>query len=38
MTPEMIRKARNNARKGGYGNVEFRLGEIEDLPMESNSR
>jgi arsenite methyltransferase len=32
MTPEMIEKARENARKGGYGNVEFRLGEIEHLP------
>lgn len=33
MTPEMIEKARENARKGGYGNVEFRLGEIEHLPV-----
>lgn len=33
MTPEMIEKARGNARKGGYGNVEFRLGEIENLPV-----
>ena len=32
MTPEMIEKARGNARNGGYGNVEFRLGEIEHLP------
>jgi arsenite methyltransferase len=32
MTPEMLDKARGNARKGGYGNVEFRLGEIENLP------
>jgi SAM-dependent methyltransferase len=32
MTPEMIEKARANAKKGGYGNVEFRLGEIENLP------
>jgi arsenite methyltransferase len=32
MTPEMIEKARENARKGSYGNVEFRLGEIEHLP------
>ena len=29
MTPEMLDKARQNARKGGYANVEFRLGEIE---------
>jgi len=33
MTPEMIAKARENARKGGYTNVEFRLGEIEHLPV-----
>lgn len=37
MTPEMIDKARENARKGGYGNVEFRLGEIENLPAADNS-
>jgi SAM-dependent methyltransferase len=33
MTPEMISKARANAEKGGYRNVEFRLGEIENLPV-----
>jgi ubiquinone/menaquinone biosynthesis C-methylase UbiE len=33
MTPEMIDKARENARKGKYQNVEFRLGEIENLPV-----
>lgn len=33
MTPEMIDKARKNARKGKYSNVEFRLGEIENLPV-----
>ncbi len=33
MTPEMVEKARENARKGGYANVEFRLGEIENLPV-----
>jgi ubiquinone/menaquinone biosynthesis C-methylase UbiE len=33
MTPEMIAKARANAAKGGYTNVEFRLGEIEALPV-----
>jgi arsenite methyltransferase len=33
MTPEMISKARANADKGGYQNVEFRLGEIENLPV-----
>ncbi|HUW50497.1 MAG TPA: arsenite methyltransferase [Sulfuricella sp.] len=33
MTPDMLSKARGNARKGGYNNVEFRLGEIEHLPV-----
>ncbi|MFT3780507.1 MAG: arsenite methyltransferase [Nibricoccus sp.] len=33
MTSEMISKARANAKKGGYANVEFRLGEIEALPV-----
>lgn len=37
MTPEMIDKARKNAKKGGYKNVEFRLGEIENLPVDDNS-
>jgi len=37
MTPEMIEKARENATKGNYGNVEFRLGEIENLPVADNS-
>ncbi len=37
MTPEMIEKARQNARKGDYTNVEFRLGEIENLPVADNS-
>ena len=37
MTPEMIDKARENARQGGYANVEFRLGEIENLPAADNS-
>ncbi len=36
MTPEMIERARENARKGGYKNVEFRLGEIENLPVADN--
>jgi len=36
MTPEMIEKARNNAKKGNYGNAEFRLGEIENLPVADN--
>ena len=33
MTPAMIERARANAAKGGYANVEFRLGEIEHLPV-----
>jgi ubiquinone/menaquinone biosynthesis C-methylase UbiE len=33
MTPEMITKSRRNAEKGGFGNVEFRLGELEHLPV-----
>jgi len=37
MTPEMIEKARENAEKGDYRNVEFRLGEIENLPVADNS-
>ncbi len=37
MTAEMIAKARENAQRGGYGNVEFRLGEIEALPMANES-
>jgi ubiquinone/menaquinone biosynthesis C-methylase UbiE len=36
MTPEMLDKARANAKKGGYTNVEFRLGEIENLPVADN--
>ncbi|MCK4782994.1 MAG: arsenite methyltransferase [Desulfobacteraceae bacterium] len=37
MTTEMVEKAEENARKGNYKNVEFRLGEIETLPVEDNS-
>jgi SAM-dependent methyltransferase len=37
MTPEMITKARENVEKMGAGNVEFRLGEIEHLPVADNS-
>ncbi len=33
MTPDMISAARNNAAKGGFPQVEFRLGEIEALPV-----
>lgn len=36
MTPEMVAKAKENAKKGNYANVEFRLGEIEELPVEDN--
>lgn len=36
MTPEMIEKARENARQGKYTNVEFRLGQIENIPVEDN--
>jgi SAM-dependent methyltransferase len=37
MTPEMVEKARDNAKKSGTKNVEFRLGEIENLPAADNS-
>ncbi|MCX8171689.1 MAG: arsenite methyltransferase [Candidatus Bathyarchaeota archaeon] len=37
MTPEMIYRARKAAIKGNYRNVEFRLGEIENLPVADNS-
>lgn len=37
MTPEMISKARENASKNGYRNVEFLLGEIEHLPLPNNT-
>jgi SAM-dependent methyltransferase len=37
MTPEMIDKARENARKGKRKNVEFRLGEIENLPVADST-
>jgi arsenite methyltransferase len=37
MTPEMLDKARENALKGEFDNVEFRLGEIEHLPVADNS-
>ena len=37
MTPEMVSKARKNSEKMGTGNVEFRLGEIEHLPVGDNS-
>jgi len=37
MTPEMIEKAGANARKNSIGNVDFRLGEIENLPVEDGT-
>ncbi|MCW5552222.1 MAG: arsenite methyltransferase [Verrucomicrobiae bacterium] len=37
MTPEMVSKARKNQASGGYENVEFRLGEIESLPVADAS-
>ncbi|WP_028609136.1 arsenite methyltransferase [Paenibacillus harenae] len=37
MTPEMVSRARNNALTNGYSNVEFRLGEIEHLPILDSS-
>src|SRR5438445_753398 len=37
MTPEMISKARLNAAKGGFTNTEFRLGEIENLPIPNET-
>lgn len=37
MTAEMVAKSRENARKGGYTNVDFRLGEIEHLPLADAS-
>ena len=37
MTPEMIRLARANAKKAGAANVEFRYGEMEDVPLDGES-
>jgi arsenite methyltransferase len=37
MTPDMLDKARENARKSKFNNVEFRLGEIEALPVADNT-
>ncbi len=36
MTPQMIDKARENADKLGFNNVEFRLGDIENIPIVAN--
>jgi arsenite methyltransferase len=37
MTPEMLKLARKNAAKSGYTNIDFRLGEIEHLPVADAS-
>jgi arsenite methyltransferase len=37
MTQEMIEKATKTAEENGYGNVEFRMGQIEEMPVESGS-
>lgn len=37
MTPEMIERARQNADSGGFDQVEFRLGRLEDLPVDNDS-
>lgn len=37
MTPEMVEKAKQNAQKGNFENVEFRLGDIEKLPVADDS-
>ena len=37
MTPEMIEKARGNAKRAGLDQVEFRYGRLEELPVEDNS-
>ena len=36
MTEEMLEKAKSNARKSGFNNVEFKLGDIEEIPLEDN--
>ena len=36
MTEDMLKKANSNAKKGGFNNVEFRLGDIENIPLEDN--
>lgn len=36
MTKDMIKKARENAKKYHFNNVKFRLGDIEDLPVKNN--
>ena len=36
ITPEMVAQAQKNAQKGNYKNVEFKIGEIENLPIADN--
>jgi ubiquinone/menaquinone biosynthesis C-methylase UbiE len=37
ITPEMVKKAKQNAKIGNYNNIEFKIGEIENLPIQDNS-
>ena len=37
MTEQMIKRAKQNAEKGNYNNIEFKLGETEDIPVKDNS-
>lgn len=37
ITPEMVAQAKKNAKKGNYKNVEFKVGKIENLPIENDS-
>lgn len=37
MTAQMVKRANQNARKGNYNNVEFKLGDAEDIPLKDNS-
>lgn len=37
MSEEMIKRAKKGAKNGGFGNVEFKVGEIENIPVEDNS-
>ena len=36
MTTEMVEKARANAQKGGYANIDFRQGDLENMPVADN--
>jgi ubiquinone/menaquinone biosynthesis C-methylase UbiE len=37
MTEDMIERAKQNAKEGGFTNVEFRLGDIENIPVQDSS-